>query len=88
MCRLRRRTVERREPVARTRPAPSKPGYVVFREVSPNQWQLVGEAERRPGQTARKARAQAILDATGGKAVAGESYAAVLRSEWRIALDH
>jgi hypothetical protein len=74
--------------VAETRRAPSKPGYVVFREVGPGQWQLVGEAERRPGQTARKARAQAILDATGGTAAPGESYAAVLRSEWRIALDH
>jgi hypothetical protein len=66
----------------------SKPGYVVFREVSPGRWQLVGEADRQPGQTARKARAQAIADATGGKAKPGEAYAAVLRSEWRIALDY
>lgn len=67
---------------------PSAPGFVVFRRVSDDQWQLVGEAARRPGQTARKARAQAIQDATGGKAAAGEVYAAVLRSEWRIALDY
>jgi sarcosine oxidase gamma subunit len=65
-----------------------KPGFVVFRQVGPDQWQLVGEAERRPGQTARKARAEAIADATGGKADGGETYAAVLRSEWRIALDY
>lgn len=74
--------------MAQTRGAPSKPGYVVFREVSPNRWQLVGEAERSPGQSARKARAQAIRDATGGKAAPGEAYAAVLRSEWRVALDY
>jgi hypothetical protein len=66
----------------------SKPGYVVFREVSAGRWELVGEAERRPGLTAKKARAQAIEDATGGKAKPNEAYAAVLRSEWRIALDY
>jgi hypothetical protein len=33
-------------------------------------------------------RAQAIHDAAGGKVEAGEVYAAVLRSEWRIALDY
>jgi hypothetical protein len=66
----------------------SKPGYVVFREVSGGRWELVGEAERRPGLTAKKARAQAIEDATGGKAKPNEAYAAVLRSEWRIALDY
>lgn len=71
-----------------TERAPSKPGYVVLREVSPGQWHLVGEVDRRPGQTARNARAQAIHDATGGKVEAGEVYAAVLRSEWRIALDY
>ena len=68
--------------------ASGKPGYVVLRKVDADRWELVGEAERRPGQTARKARAQAIADATGGKAEPGEVYAAVLRSEWRIALDH
>jgi hypothetical protein len=65
-----------------------KPGYVVLRQVGPDRWQLIGESERRPGQTARKARAQAIADATGGKARADEVYAAVPRSEWRIALDY
>jgi hypothetical protein len=64
------------------------PGYVVLRQVDQDHWQLVAEADRRPGQPARKARAQAVLDATGGKAETGEVYAAVLRSEWRIALDH
>ena len=63
------------------------PGFVVLRHVRGDEWQLVGEAERQPGRTARAARAQAILDATKGKARDGEIYAAVLRSEWRVALD-
>lgn len=71
-----------------TKRTATRPGYVVFREVGRSQWQLVGEAERQPGRTARAARAQAILDATGGKAKDGEVYAAVLRSEWRIALEY
>ena len=72
----------------RKRHAPAgRPGYVVLQEVGQGQWRLVGEADRQPGRTARAARAQAILDATGGKAKAGEVYAAVLRSEWRIALE-
>jgi hypothetical protein len=53
-----------------------------------DRWRLLGEADRQPGKTARAARAQAIVDATKGKAKEGEVYAAVLRSEWRIALDH
>ena len=67
---------------------PAAPGYVVLRQVGNDSWQLVGEADRRPGQTARAARAQAIRDATGGKPDVGSVYAAVLRSEWKIALDH
>ena len=50
-------------------------------------WTLLGEFERKAGTTARGARSQAILDATSGEAKAGDSYAAVLRSEWRVALD-
>jgi hypothetical protein len=65
--------------------ARKKPGYVVLREVGECRWQLVGEVGRQPGRTARDARAQAILDATGGKAKAGEVYKAVLCSESRIA---
>ena len=62
-----------------------KPSYVVLRQVGEDRWQVVGEAARRPGLTARAARAQAIQDATGGKAMATQVYKAVLRSEWRIA---
>ena len=71
--------------MAQTKPA--RPGYVVLRDVGGGNWELVGEADRRPGHTARAARAQAIREATGGKAKPGEVYAAVLRSEWRVALD-
>jgi hypothetical protein len=70
------------EPTQRSRPA-----FVVLRAVQKGQWKLLGEFERKRGLTARAARTQAILDATHGKAKAGEVYAAVLRSEWRVALD-
>lgn len=68
-------------------PAPSGPAFVVLRRVSGGRWELLGEVARRRGLTARAARTQAILELTGGKAKAGEEYAAVLRSEWRVALD-
>ena len=67
--------------------AASKPAYVVLRLVGTDRWQVVGEVERKPGLTARNARAQAIKDATGGKATAGQVYRPVLRSEWRIAAE-
>jgi hypothetical protein len=63
------------------------PGFVVLRQVGENRWELLGEFERKPGMTARAARSQAIRDATEGRAKAGEVYAAVLRSEWRVAQD-
>ena len=65
-----------------------RPGFVVLRQVGDDTWQLIGEVPRRAGLPARKARTQAVLDATGGEVGAGDQYAAVLRSEWRIALDH
>jgi hypothetical protein len=68
-------------------PAQSGPAFVVLRRVSGGRWELLGEFPRRRGLPARAARTQAILDATRGKAKAGEEYAAVLRSEWRVALD-
>jgi hypothetical protein len=63
------------------------PGFVVLRQIAENQWEFLGEVARRRGLPARAARKQAILDATNGAATDGETYAAVLRSEWRIALD-
>jgi hypothetical protein len=65
----------------------AKPAYVVLRQVGKDKWQVGGEVNRQPGRTARAARAQAVQDATGGKAKAGEVYRAVLRSEWRIAAE-
>jgi hypothetical protein len=62
-----------------------KPSYVVLRRVGKDTWRVLGEVERRPGLTARAARAQAIQDATGGETKPNEEYRAVLRSEWRIA---
>jgi hypothetical protein len=66
---------------------PAAPGFVVLRELGDGKWELLGEVPRSRGLPARAARSRAILDATGGKAKAGEVYAAVLRSEWRIAQD-
>jgi hypothetical protein len=66
---------------------PAPPSYVVLREIAPGRFELVGEVERRPGLTARAARAQAVEDATGGKARPGDVHAAILRSEWRIAFE-
>jgi hypothetical protein len=58
-----------------------------LRELGDGKWKLLGEVPRRRGLPARAARSWAILDATGGEAKSGEVYAAVLRSEWRIAQD-
>jgi len=63
------------------------PGFVVLRLVEGDSWQLLGEVQRKRGLPARAARSQAILDATDGAARPGDVYAAVLRSEWRVALD-
>jgi hypothetical protein len=70
-----------------TENTPAAPGFVVLREVAPDTWELLGEVPRKRGLPARAARTQAVLDATDGAARSGDVYAAVLRSEWRIALD-
>jgi hypothetical protein len=44
-------------------------------------------ARRQPGLTATAARAQAVKDATKGRAREGDVYAAILCSEWRIAFE-
>ena len=67
--------------------APTGPAFVVLRRGAGGRWEELGEVARRRGLPARAARTQAILDATGGAAKAGETYAAVLRSEWRVAMD-
>jgi len=73
--------------MSETKRKSSAPGFVVLRQVNDGRWQLLGEVERTRGLTARAARSRAILDATNGNARAGDVYAAVLRSEWRVALD-
>jgi hypothetical protein len=66
---------------------PSAPGFVILHQIANGKWQMLGEVPRKRGLTARAARSQAILDATDGAAKAGEVYAAILRSEWRLAMD-
>lgn len=67
-----------------SRPTPT---FVVLRPLGENRWELVAEVPRRPGLPAKKARARAIEEATSGEARPGEAYAAILRSEWRIAFE-
>jgi hypothetical protein len=71
----------------RERQKPPAPAFVVLRRTGGKTWEFLGEVPRKRGMSARAARTQAILDATKGKATANEVYAAVLASEWRIALD-
>ena len=66
---------------------PAAPSFVVLKQERAGTWKLVGEVRRRPGLPARAARAQAVEDATEGKAKPGEVYGAILRSEWRIAFE-
>ena len=73
--------------VVMAEPEKQAPGFVVLRETADRRWEVVGEADRRPGLTARAARRQAVLDATHGMAKSGEVYAAMLRSEWRVSRD-
>src|SRR5262249_39610596 len=67
-----------------TMPAPAHPGYYVFRKVGDDLWQLVGEADRRPGLPARKSRIQAIADVTGGAPRDDEGYPVIPRSAWNL----
>ena len=62
----------------------NRPGYVVFREIAPGRWEIVGEVDRRPGLPARRSRAQAVADVGGDPKAA---HAVVPRSEWRVARD-
>jgi hypothetical protein len=61
------------------------PGFVVLRQSAEGHWDFLGDVARKRGVSARAARTQAIIDATNGTAKEGEVYAAVLRSEWRVA---
>jgi hypothetical protein len=65
----------------------SPPGYVVLR-LSDGRWEMVGEANRRPGRTAKAARRDAIVDVIGRDPDPAERFAVVLRSEWRIGTEY
>jgi hypothetical protein len=65
----------------------SAPGFIVLHQMPDGHWRMLGEVPRKRGLKARAARSQAILDATKDAAKAGEVYVAILRSEWRIAMD-
>lgn len=60
-------------------------GYVVLRQAQSGHWVVVGDVDRRPGLTARNSRIQAIRDAIGREPAPDEVYAALPRSEWRVA---
>ena len=65
--------------------APGAGGYVVLREAGAGHWVVVGDVDRRPGLTARRSRVQAVKDAVGREPAEGEVYAALPRTEWRVA---
>jgi hypothetical protein len=62
--------------------------YVVLQQLSAGEWKVVGEVGRRPGLPARKSRGQAIRDVLGREPEAGETFAVLPRSEWKLSLDH
>jgi len=65
--------------------APGAGGFVVLRQDAAGRWVVVGDVDRRPGLTARRSRVQAVKDAIGRDPAEGEVYAALPRSEWRVA---
>lgn len=67
--------------------APGASGYVVLREVEVEAgcWVIIGDVGRRSGLTARNSRMQAVKDCIGREPADGEVYAALPRSEWRVA---
>jgi hypothetical protein len=67
--------------------SPAGAWFVVLRRDPDGRWTVLGEVARRPGLPARAARGAAILEATGQGAARGDVFAAVLRSEWRVAQD-
>ena len=66
---------------------PAHPGLVVLHKIGKGQWQFLGEVTRVRGLTARAARTAAVMALTQGMAKQGDVYAAINRSEWRLALD-
>jgi hypothetical protein len=68
--------------------SPDAGGYVVLQQHSSDEWRVLGEVGRRPGLPARKSRAQAVRDVLGREPRAGETFAVLPRSEWRLSLDN
>jgi hypothetical protein len=64
---------------------PAMRGYIVFREVEPGLWCLIGEVNHRPGLAARTGRGQAVRDATGGADPGDGVFAALPRDQWHVA---
>jgi hypothetical protein len=60
---------------------------VVLQQTGPDEWRVLGEADRRPGLTARKSRAQTVRDVLGREPAEDEVFAVLPRSEWRVGLD-
>lgn len=68
--------------------SPDAGRYVVLQQLKPDEWRVLGEVGRRPGLPARKSRAQAVRDVLRREPHAGEMFAVLPRSEWRLGLDH
>jgi hypothetical protein len=68
--------------------SPDAGRYVVLQQVGAEEWRVLGEVGRRPGLPAKRSRAQAIRDVLGREPEAGEKFAVLPRSEWRLSLDH
>lgn len=58
---------------------------MVMLEAEAGHWVMVGDVDRRPGLSARNSRVQAVRDAIGREPAGDEIYAALPRSEWRVA---
>lgn len=65
-----------------------KQTYVVVRRNRSGTFTVVAEVARRAGLTAKVGRRDAIIRAIGREPRAGEVYAAIARSEWRIGFEY
>jgi hypothetical protein len=68
--------------------SPDAGRYVVLQQFGPEKWRVLGEVGRRPGLPARRSRGQAVRDVLGREPEAGEKFAVLPRSEWRLSLDY
>jgi hypothetical protein len=67
--------------------SPDAGRYVVLQQLRSEEWRVLGEVGRRPGLPARRSRGQAVRDLLGREPKAGERFAVLPRSEWRLSLD-